>query len=260
MSTTTSGTSSRVPTTGRQTSVRGLRSGATLLLAGLVAEYGVTLLHPSHEAPDDHPAAFAEYAASRDWLAVHLLQFATAVVALLGVLVLLQALRAAGAPPLLVRVGSASAAVAVAVLAVLQGVDGVALGRAVDAWSAAPPDQRDAAYSAAVTVRWIEESVAAYAQVTLGLTVLTLGSAVLASRGLPRWTGVPAVLSGAAFVTQGVQVGYEGFSAAAAATVAALLLVAFALSATVAAWLPRSGRTTAPSGPVAGDPPAGGPR
>jgi len=53
-----------------------LRTGSTLLLGGLVAEYVVTSFHAAHENPNDHHAVFAEYAASDNWIAVHLGQFA----------------------------------------------------------------------------------------------------------------------------------------------------------------------------------------
>ncbi len=94
------------------TADRSVRTGTVLALAGIAAEYAVTQLHPSHEDPDDHSAVFPEYAASDDWIAVHLGQFAAGLLVLLGILTLLAGLRSAGAPRLVVRAGSAAAVVA----------------------------------------------------------------------------------------------------------------------------------------------------
>ena len=69
-----------------------LRTGSTLLLGGLVAEYVVTSFHAAHENPNDHHAVFAEYAASDNWIAVHLGQFAAGLVVIAGIITLLRAL------------------------------------------------------------------------------------------------------------------------------------------------------------------------
>src|SRR3954451_23042406 len=61
-----------------------VRTGTALVLTGAVVEYAVTTLHPHREAPNDHARVFAEYAASSDWIAVHLGQFAAGVVVLLA--------------------------------------------------------------------------------------------------------------------------------------------------------------------------------
>ncbi len=79
---------------------RSVRTGTVLVLTGIAAEYAVTQLHPSHEDPDDHSAVSPEYAASDDWIAVHLGQFAAGLLVLLGILTLPAGLRSAGAPRL----------------------------------------------------------------------------------------------------------------------------------------------------------------
>jgi hypothetical protein len=48
-----------------------LRTGSTLMLSGGVASLVVEAFHPSREPADDHPAVFAEYAASNNWIAHH---------------------------------------------------------------------------------------------------------------------------------------------------------------------------------------------
>lgn len=214
-----------------------VRTGASLVLAGAVAEYGVTTLHPHRAAPNDHAHAFAEYAASTGWTAVHLGQFLAGGVVLIGVLVLLAGLRSAGAPALVTRIGAALTVLAGGVLAVLQGVDGVALKHAVDSLAAAPPALHDVWLHDAQVVRWIEEAMAAYSRITLGLSLLALGAAVATSRGLPRWTAGAAVVSGVAFLIDGVVVSTAGFSdQVLASLVAWLALAVFALTSAAAAW------------------------
>src|SRR6185437_8803912 len=103
-----------------------LRTATTLILVGIVAEYVVTDFHPAHEAPNDHHAVFAEYAASDSWIPVHLGQFAAGMVIIVGILGLFRALHPAGGSTLLTRAGEAAAVLTASILAILQAVDGVA--------------------------------------------------------------------------------------------------------------------------------------
>ncbi|HEX6122856.1 MAG TPA: hypothetical protein VFY89_06840, partial [Ktedonobacterales bacterium] len=103
-----------------------LRLSAALLLVGQLLYIVVTQFHADGVA-NDHPAVFAEYAASGSWTAVHLGQFAAMAILLAGLLALFYALdvqaemaRWAG------RFGAASAVAALALYGVLQAVDGVA--------------------------------------------------------------------------------------------------------------------------------------
>ena len=62
--------------------------------------------------------------------------------------------------------------------------------------------------------------------------------------GTSRWTAAPALLSGVAFVADGVNVSYHGFVGANPANLISLAsFVLFAVAATVAAWWPRAGRS-----------------
>jgi hypothetical protein len=217
-----------------------LRAGTALVLGGAIAEYAVTTQHAHREAPNDHAHVFAEYAASDNWIAVHLGQFAAGVVLLTGFVVLLSALRAAGTPAVVTRVGTAATVLAGAVFAGLQAVDGVALKHAVDSLADAPPGLRDAYFHDAEIVRWGEWAMAGYSRITLGLAVAAVGIAVLRSRSLPRWTAGPAVIAGAAFVVDGVLVSRLGFSdQVLASLVGWIALALFGLTVTVAAWIPR---------------------
>ena len=221
-----------------------LRTAATLILVGIVAEYIVTDFHPAHEAPNDHHAVFAEYAASDSWFAVHLGQFAAGMLIIVGILGLFRALRRQLGSTLLTRAGEAAAIVTASVLAVLQGIDGVALKHAVDSLAAAPAALHDAAFHDAEIVRWMEWSMAGYYRIAFGLTAVLIGVAVARSRALPRWTAAPAVLSGVAFVVDGVNVSYQGFVGANLPNLISLTaFVLFAVAATVAVWWPLAGRS-----------------
>jgi hypothetical protein len=222
-----------------------LRIGATLIVVGAVASLAVEPFHPSHEPPNNHPAVFAEYAASHDWIAVHLAQFGAFFILLTGLLALLRGLRPTAGPSLLIRAGEAATVVTGAVMAVLQGVDGVALKHAVDSWAAAPADVRAAAFHDAETVRWIEWAMAGYFRIVLGLAVVALGLAVLRSTALPRWAGAVAVVAGLAHFTTGVAIGSSGFEGSVkeiANLVSWGALMVFAITATISAWWGRGKR------------------
>ncbi len=213
-----------------------LRTGSTLLLGGLVAEYVVTSFHAAHENPNDHHAVFAEYAASGNWIAVHLGQFAAGLVVIAGIITLLRALRLSTGPALFTRVAEGAAILTAAMIAVLQGVDGFTLKHAVDSLAASPREMHDAAFHDAEIVRWIEWAAAGYFRITLGLTVVLLSVAVVRSRALPRWSAPFASLAGLAFIADGIAVGDEGFAGGVPNLVAWASFVLFAVVATIAAW------------------------
>jgi hypothetical protein len=201
-----------------------------------VAEFVVTSFHASHENPNDHHAVFAEYAASDNWIAVHLGQFAAGLVVIAGIITLLRALRPSTGSALFTRVAEGAAILTAATIAVLQGIDGFTLKHAVDALAVSPPDMHDAAFHDAEIVRWIEWAAAGYFRITLGLTVVLLSVAVVRSRALPRWSAPVALLAGFSFVADGVSVGTDGFTGGVPNLVAWAALILFAVVATIAAW------------------------
>jgi len=216
-----------------------LRTGTSLIVVGAVASLVVEAFHPSHEPPNNHHAVFAEYAASHNWIAVHLGQFGAFLILLVGLLSVLRGLRPTTGPALLIRVGEAAIVVTGAVMAVLQAVDGVALKHAVDTWAAAPADVQAAAFQDAETVRWIEWAMASYFRIALGVAIIALGLAVVRSGAVPRWTGAVAVVAGLAHLVTGTEIGYSGFEGTIKETAnliswAALML--FAIAATISAW------------------------
>jgi hypothetical protein len=202
-------------TTEHQSPHQSLRLSAALLVAGIVVSLLAGLLHPGRENPNDHRAVFAEYASSTDWTAVHLGQFAGMAILIAGLLVLFFALDPqAGMALWAGRLGAASAVVALALTAVLQAVDGVALKQAVDAWAVAPEAEKAARFASAETVRWLEWGMRSYQSFMLGLALLLFATAIVWTRRIPRPIGYLMGISGLAYLAQGWVLGAQGFAPA----------------------------------------------
>src|SRR5437763_7412979 len=157
---------------------RALRVPATLVFGGVLLSLVVGFFHPDGPA-NDHAAAFAEYAHSEAWIAVHLGQFVGMMVIVAGLLALFLVLngqpgRSVWAGPF----GAAAAVLALGLYGVLQAVDGVALKHAVDAWATAPEAERAARLARAETIRWLEWSVRSYHSFMLGVSFLLFGAVV----------------------------------------------------------------------------------
>ena len=182
------------------------------MVVGLLFNVVVTAgFHPSGEE-DDHQAIFTEYADSGPWVAVHLCQFVGVLSALGGLLVLYRAMRGAGRAPLLAHLAAAATVATAAIWAVLQGLDGVGLKEAVDAWDNASGAEKEIRFANAETVRWLEWGFQSYFRVLLGLTFALFGAAILAGRLVAGWLGWAAVLAGLFYVAIGVDVGYNGLA------------------------------------------------
>ena len=187
------------------------RIGAVAALAGAPILFVATLLHPMSADPNDAPAAFAEYAADRLWVASHLGQFVG--VAILGVaLVALAAAMEPGRAAAWARIGIVGTAASVAVAAGLQAVDGVALRMMVTRWMQADGDARARAFEGAFAVRQVEVGMASLLSVLFGLTISTFGVAMLSSRRFPKWRGGLGLLGGLATIAAGIAQAYTGFS------------------------------------------------
>ena len=189
-----------------------LRLSATLLLVGQLLYIVVTLLHTGGQA-NDHPAIFAAYAASGDWTAVHLGQFAAMAIVLAGLLALFYTLDARAAMARWAgRFGAASAVAALALYGVLQAVDGVANKQADAAWASAPEAEQAARFASAEAIRWIEWGLRSYQNYALGLAVLLFAVAVLRTAWVPRPIAFLMGLAGLTYLVQGWVAGSEGFS------------------------------------------------
>jgi hypothetical protein len=189
-----------------------LRLSGTLLLVGQILYVVVTLFHADGEA-NNHPAVFAEYAASTSWTAVHVGQFACMTMMLAGLFALFFALDAeAGTARWAARFGAALAAVTLALYGVVLAVDGVALKQAVNAWASAPDAEKAARFASAEAIRWLEWGARSYQNFALGLAVLLFAAAVVRTAWVPRPIAYLLGLSGLTYLVQGWVAGTEGFS------------------------------------------------
>jgi hypothetical protein len=205
--------------------------GAALLTVG-------TVLHPAHADPDSPAAAFAEYAGvSRGmWVAAHLLQLG-GVAGLVLVIVLLARVvngtRGSGWARVATVLGTAGLAIA----AVLQAVDGVALKSVVDLWSDAA-EERSSLFAAALAVRQVEIGLDALFALLLAATFLAFGIGLLTAPNGSRGLGVLAVVAAGPAAVNGIALALSGFSAAAmlATTVSGVLALAWMLLTAVWSW------------------------
>ena len=214
------------------------RMGAVALPIGVILLVVSEVFHPSREDPMDFPAVFMEYAQSDVWTTVHLGEYFGFLLLLGGLVALYYSVSArpgigAGLAPF----GFAAAVTSAASFTVLQGVDGIALKRAVDAWASAPADRETAAFAAAEAVRWTEIAMNSLSYFLAGLTLFLFGVAIALGRVYPRWVGLIAALSGAAFMFNGaVEVAYEGFSPSIVKLAGILLLAVWAFVMAVLMW------------------------
>ena len=189
------------------------RIGAVTMPIGVILIAISEVFHPSKVDPMDFPAVFREYASSNVWTTVHQGEYFGFLFLLGGLVALYYSVSARrGADAGLAPFGLAAAAVTAASFTVLQAVDGVALRYAVDNWVSAPASEKPAAFAAAEVARWTEIGMNGFSYFLAGLTLLIFGLAIALGRVYPRWVGLVAAVSGAAFMYNGVGVvAYEGF-------------------------------------------------
>jgi hypothetical protein len=147
--------------------------------------------------------------------------------------------------------GLAAAVVTAASFTVLQAVDGITLRYAIDAWTSAPAPQKPAAFAAAEVARWTEIAMNSLSFLLAGLTLFLFGLAIALGRVYPRWVGLMAAISGAAFMYDGaVVVAYEGFVPSIVKTVGLLLLAVWAFVMAFLMWRNGGRRRIARLGPT----------
>lgn len=211
---------------------RSIRLAAALLLAGQVLYIVVTQFHTDGKA-NDHSTVFAEYAASENWTAVHVAQFAAAAIMVGGLAALALAVRGpAGTATWAGRFGAGLAGVALAMYATLQAVDGVGNKQVDAAWVSANAGEKAARFASAEGMRWFEWGVRSYLDFALGAALVLVAVALVR---VPRVGPIayPLGLSGLIYLVQGWVVGSEGFTE----THTVLIVLAWALSLSWMIWL-----------------------
>ena len=192
-----------------------LRIGSITFLIGLVIFIISSVFHAGREDPTNHLRVFAEYANSPPWIAAHIGQFvgdilifAGGFVALFRLLVQSESMTVSG----LAWIGFAIAIIAASTLSILQAVDGIALKRAVDSWTAAPAQEKMAAFRVAEGIRWTEIGTNSIYRILQGTVAAIFGVAIVQSMLLSRWIGAAGIFTGALTIADGVEVAYVGFA------------------------------------------------
>lgn len=192
---------------------RFLRVGAILIVGGLLLFFALGLQHPSTAPPWNSPAAFREYAASHLWITIHLAEYVGFLLILGGLVILQRALlQDGGTAAGWASLGYAATVASMAVITLLQAVDGVALKKMVDVWVAAPPAEREAAFRAAEAVRWIEIGINALFRIMFGLAGLATALGLAVSLLRPRWFGWIGVALAVLTAAGGFVTAFRGFS------------------------------------------------
>jgi hypothetical protein len=190
---------------------RVVRSGAFAALLGVGVLLIATLSRPSNSDPNDSLAAFAEYANDHQWFWSHLGQF-------IGFVLLSWALNVAArtfepGPSLFGEFSRIGATAMVAIAAVLQAVDGVALKRAVDRLAINVADVNNNAFATALAIRDIEIGLAALLSITTGLTLVSITVGIFTKNNSKGSLLVAcSVLSTSLMLISGVTQAIYGFS------------------------------------------------
>ncbi len=216
---------------------RSYKFGAMSAVLGAVLLFAGTALHPMQADPNDPVAAFSEYAADRHWVASHLTQLA-GVTLIVGALLVLARELESGGRGVLPRIASGGSIATLALTAVLQAVDGIALKVMVDAWAGVESPEKAGLFHAAFGVRQVEVGLASVTSIFFGLTVTLYGVALWNNGHYPRWVAVVALLGGVPTFVGGVLIAYTGFSSL-AMTVnmpASLLILVWVISVGALMW------------------------
>lgn len=209
--------------------------GASLAFFGSIALGIGTSMHPMHADASNTAAVFAEYAVAPNWIVGHLLQF-TGSLLLLGFLLILSRQVRASSGMRQLATGGAIATLAVA--AVMQAVDGIALKGMVDAWQAAPAADKPAAFSLALAMRQIELGLTSALTMLFGATCAAYGLILHGDGRYPRWIGGAAFAGGAGFAGAGVMLARGGFASYAMDILmpASLMVIAFLTGVAALHW------------------------
>lgn len=215
------------------------RVGGIAAILGPIVLVAATMLHPMDALPDDTPAAFAEYALDRYWVATHLGQLVSAVLIAAGFVALSWRLRA-GRAGVWALLAGLTAVAGMSVAAALQAVDGIALKFMVDRWSLASMETRAVVFEAAFAVRQIEIGLASLLESLFGLTVALYGVAILFSSAAGVWLGLFGILAGTALLASSMVQAHAGFTDIAMATTMPSTLLVLLWSVFIGAFLLRS--------------------
>lgn len=162
--------------------------------------------------PNDPLAAFAEYAADRLWVSSHLIQLGGVTLIVAALLLVARHLES-GSGAAWAPLAASGAVASLAIGAVLQAVDGIALRFMVEAWASAPLLQKEGVFHAALAVRQVEIGLASMLSLLFGLTATLYGGALLIDGMFSKWVSALAIIGGVPTAISGIVMAYTGFSA-----------------------------------------------
>jgi hypothetical protein len=220
-----------------------------MAFAGFLLQLVASSQHPGTTPPNESAAVFREYAASGAWTMVHLGQFAGGLLVALALLFIARALPRTGVAGALAFVGGVAAAIWAGIFAVQMAVDGFALKATIDAWVAAPPADRSAAFLVAESVRSIEKGLSSLFHLMNGTAILMLGLAVAIGRTFPAWLGWFGTAAGVGYILGGIATAHTGFSSEASQILSAALLpgIVFLFGMAIAMWRLRDAPASVPA-------------
>ncbi len=178
--------------------------GPILLLIG-------TFLHPMQADPNDHVAAFREYAADNFWITSHLIQFFGMFIITVGLVGLYESIKEERGGSLAL-LGLIISICSLSVFAVLQAVDGITLKAMVDNWVSASETDKIISFNSALAVRNIEIGIAGMFSMLSGISFLLFGLSISISGTYPKWLGWIGAIGGLASLVGGLVMAYTGFS------------------------------------------------
>jgi len=190
------------------------RMGSIAFIAGFVIIIVSTYFHVSTHDLNDHELTFPVYAASDTWIAAHIGQLAGVLLVFAGGFVALSRFLAQSVSSTAVALawlGLAAAIAAGSTFTILQGVDGIALKRAVESWVAAPAEEKATAFRVAEGIRWVEQGINSMFRILQGAVSIIFGVSIVFSRLLARWIGAFGVFAGVTTIVAGAGVAYLGF-------------------------------------------------
>lgn len=231
---------------------KALGLSVTLLIIGQVLlTFATLVLHP--EGGDTLQGTFANFAASGDWAAVHLMQFAGMGLFLAGLLALFFAVNVSQSTPRWAGFfGALSTGVALALAGILYAVDGVANKQAVDAWVSAPSSELAVRFANAQALRELETGTSSYQDLTLGLALMLLGIMIVWTARIPRPIGYLMTLSGLAWLVVSWLVGTGGFTSATTVPIytGQTLLTVWLIWLLIVAWRRKESAESLPDRPA----------
>lgn len=203
-------------------------------MLGLALGIFAGVFHGGGGEPNNLVATLPHYAANDHWELVHLGQFVSDLLLLVGYIALYRSITE-GVSATLARLGIIVAVVAEAIYGVNQAVDGVAIKFVAQQWVSAPLAEKPEAFRIAEAMRHVEIGTSSLWTLTSGIVLLLFGLAIALGRAYPRLLGWTAMALGAIEIAFSLDLARHGFAGSPLA-MATLLMGPWTLFLAVCLW------------------------